>query len=193
MIYPRELRFNGVLRSWRSEHFPTEVGVEAIVEGVCVPRERQIVGQRELHAAHDGVQALGLGAGVLLVHQIGVVNNLRDLAQHGVVEVVLLEEGLEGAVFPSVGEPGPDHVEELRSLWGFRRIAEEGKGCPWVQEASDQPYAGGAVHVAALARGPEHYLPLPTSRFSAVPVAALTARRESLRAAVASVLSGERK
>jgi hypothetical protein len=30
-----------------SDHFPTEVGVEAIVEGVCVPRERQIVRERE--------------------------------------------------------------------------------------------------------------------------------------------------
>src|SRR5215213_3741053 len=193
MIYPRELRFNGVLRSWRSEHFPTEVGVEAIVEGVCVPRERQIVGQRELHATYDGVQTLGLGAGVLLVHQVGVVDDLRDLAQHGVVEVVLLEEGLEGAVFPVVGEPCSNHVEELCPLWGFRRIAEEGEGGIRVYEAPYQPDAGGAVHVAALARGPQHQ-PWPSvPRVPADPSRSLTASRVALSAPAASRRSGERK
>src|SRR5215216_5923379 len=156
-------------------------------------RERLVVWQRELHAAYDGVQALGLGAGVLLVHQVCVMDDLCDLAQHGVVEGVLLQEGLEGAVLPAVGEPGPHHIEELRPLRGLRRIAEEGEGGLWVYEASDQPYASCAVHVAAPARGPEHYLTLPTSPPSAVPVAALTAWRAALRAAAASPLSGERK
>src|SRR5215203_4436294 len=54
-----------------SKHFPTEVGVEAVIEHVRVVRER-LVGERALHAAHDGVRALGLGAGVLLIHQFGV-------------------------------------------------------------------------------------------------------------------------
>src|SRR5919107_6394122 len=99
-------------------------------------RERLIVWQRELHAAHDGVEALGLGAGVLLVHQVCVADYLRDLAQHRVAqEVVLLQEGLEGAILPSVGEPGPDHVEELRLLRGLRGISEEGKGGIRVYEA----------------------------------------------------------
>src|SRR5215218_3047546 len=84
-----------------SEHFPTEVGVEALVKDVRVKGERLVVGEGELHAAHDGVQPLGLGPPVLLVHQVGVVDDLRYLAQHGVAqEVVLLQEGFEGAILP---------------------------------------------------------------------------------------------
>src|SRR5215217_5176649 len=175
-----------------SEHFPTEVGVEAVVEHVGVDRERLVVGQRELHAPNDGVQALGLGAGVLLVHQVGVVDDLGDLAQHGVAqEVVLLEEGLEGAILTSVGESGPDHVEELSPLRGLRRIAEEGEGGIRVQEAPYQPDAGGAVHVAPAARGPKHQ---PSVRaVAAVPSWPLTAARAALSVTAASRLSGERK
>src|SRR5215218_4836968 len=177
-----------------SEGFPTEVGVEAVVEDVCVDRERQVVGQRELHAAHDGVQALGLGAGVLLIHEVGVVDDLPDLAQHGVAqEIVLLEERLEGAILTSVGESGPDHVEELRPLRGLRRIAEEGEGGIRVHEAPYQPDAGGAVHVAPAARGPKHQ-PSPSVRaLAAVPSWSLTAARAALSATAASPLSGERK
>src|SRR5829696_2356459 len=176
-----------------SEHFPAEVGVEAIVEDVGVARERQIVWQRELHAAHDGVQALGLGPPVLLVHQIGVVDYLRDLAQHGVVELVLLQERFEGAILPSVGEPGPDHVEKLRSLRGLRGIAEEGEGCLLVQEAPNQPYAGGAVHVASTARGPQHQTLSSVPRTPGDLSRSLTASRATLSAPAASRRSGDRK
>src|SRR5215208_8181457 len=123
-------------------------------------RECLIVWQRELHAAYDGVQALGLGAGVLLVHQVCVMDDLRYLAQHRVAqEVVLLKEDLEGAVLPSVGEPGPHHIEKLRPLSGLPGIAEEGKGGLRVYKAPDQPDAGGPIHVAALTRGPQHQVP----------------------------------
>src|SRR5215210_3727686 len=177
-----------------SEGFPTEVGVEAVVEDVGMARERLVVWQRELHAAYDGVQALGLGAGVLLVQQVGVVDDLGDLAKHGVAqEVVLLEEGLEGAILPSVGEPGPDHIEELCPLLGFRGIAEEGEGCLRVQEAPDQPDAGCAVHVAAPARGPQHQTLPSVPRAPADPLRSLTASRAALSAPAASRRSGERK
>jgi hypothetical protein len=36
--------------------------------------------------------------------------------KNGVIKLVVLQEGLEGAVLPAVGEPGPDHVEKLRTL-----------------------------------------------------------------------------
>jgi hypothetical protein len=76
-----------------------------------VPGEGHVVGEGEPHAAHDGVQVLGLGAPVLLVHKVRVVDDLRDLAQHGVAEIVLFEERLQGAVLPAVGEPCSHHVE----------------------------------------------------------------------------------
>src|SRR5215218_9068496 len=157
-------------------------------------RERQVVGQRELHAAYDGVQALRLGASVLLVHQVCVMDDLRDLAQRRVVEVVLLQKRFEGAVLTVVGEPGLHHIEELRPLLGLRGIAEEGEGCLLVQEAPNQPYAGGAVHVTPAARGPQHQT-LPSS-VRAAPVGAsrsIAAWRAALSAAAASPLSGERK
>src|SRR5215208_2218532 len=156
-------------------------------------RERVVVWQRELHAAYDGVQALGLGAGVLLVHEVGVMDYLRDLAQHRVVEGVLLQEGLEGAVLTVVGEPGPHHIEELRPLLGLRGIAEEDEGCLLVQEAPNQPYAGGAVHVTPAARGPQHQ-GLPSAPGTLVAASrSLMASRATLSAPAASRRSGDRK
>src|SRR5215210_653963 len=170
------------------EGLPPQVGVEAIVERVGVARERMVFGQRELHAAHDGVQALGLGTGVLLVHQVGVVDYLGDLAQHGVLQFVVLQERLEGAVLPAVGEPGPDHVEEFRPLRGLRGVAEEGEGGLGVQKSPDQPDAGGAVYVAAPTRSPQHQF-IPSAL--AAPPLSLTASRAALSACAASPLSGE--
>src|SRR5215210_4592368 len=122
------------------------------------------------------------------------MDDLRDLAQHGIAqEVVLLQERLEGAIFSAVGEPGPDHVEELRPLRGLRGIAEEGKGGLRVYKAPDQPDAGGAVHVAPASRGPQHQ---PSPSAPGAPAGAslpLTASRAALSAAAASPLSGERK
>src|SRR5215210_8963662 len=130
----------------------------------------------------------------LLIHEVGVVDDLPDLAQHGVAqEVVLLEERLEGAVLTVVGEPGPHHIEELRPLLGLRGIAEEDEGCLRVQEAPNQPYAGGAVHVTPAARGPQHQ-GLPSAPGALVAASrSLTASRAALSAPAASRRSGERK
>ena len=49
-------------RSAPLEHFPPKVSVETIVKGVGVASEYLVVGECELHPAHDRVQALGLGA-----------------------------------------------------------------------------------------------------------------------------------
>jgi hypothetical protein len=57
-----------ILGRSKLERYPSEVGVEALVEDVGVFHEGVVVGQRELHPTHDGVQALGLGPPVLLVH-----------------------------------------------------------------------------------------------------------------------------
>src|SRR5215204_5077226 len=102
-------------------------------------RERLVVWQRELHAAYDGVQALGLGAGVLLVHQVCVMDDLRDLAQHRVVEGVLFEEGLKGAVLTVVGEPGPPHMEGFAPSRAPGGTAEEAKEATAVTKARNKP------------------------------------------------------
>src|ERR671913_1175353 len=154
---------------------------------------RMIARSRVLFPAHDGVQPLGLGPPVLLVHEVGVVDDLGYLAEHPVLEPVLLQESLEGAVLLAVGEPGPDHVEELRPLRRLRGIAEEGEVGLRVQEAPYQPDAGGAVHVATPARGPHHQrLPSPP-RSPADPWLVLAASRAALSVCAASLLSGERK
>src|SRR5215213_9819320 len=66
------------------EHLPAQVGVQPLEDGVSVSGKRLVVGEDELHTADDGVQAIGLGASVLLVHEVGVVHDLRDLRQHRV-------------------------------------------------------------------------------------------------------------
>src|SRR5919199_3607396 len=65
---------------------------------------------------------------------------------------MLLEEGLEGAVFPVMGEPGSGHIKEVRLLRSLRRIFEERESGLRVYEALYQPDAGRAVHVAPPAR-----------------------------------------
>src|SRR5215213_1049976 len=120
---------------------------------------------------------------------ISAISRSTGVAQ----EVVLLQEGFEGAILPSVGEPGPHHIEELRFLRCFRRIAEEGEGGIRVYEAPYQPDTGGTVDVAAPASGPQHQT-LPSA--PGTPACAswpLTASRAALSAAAASPLSGERK
>src|SRR5918995_270848 len=175
------------------EGLPPQVGVKAIVEDIRERGECLVVGERELHAAHDGVQPLGLGFPVLLVHQVGVVDYLGDLMEHPVLQLILLQERLEGAVLPAVGEPGPDHIEELRLLRGLRRIAEEGEGGLGVYKAPDQPDAGGAVHVAAPTRGPQHHLLPSVPNVPADPSLTLAASRAALSASAAWRRSGERK
>src|SRR5919106_1406253 len=182
-----------ILGRSKLEGLTPQVGVEAVVECVGVFRERMVVGQSELHAAHDDVQPLGLGPPVLLVHEVGVVDDLGYLAENGILQFVFLQERLEGAVLPSVGEPGPDHVEELRSLRGLRGIAEVGEGCLRVQKALDQPYAGGAVHVASTARGPQHQTLFSVPRTPGDLSRSLMASRAALSAPLPRGATGDRK
>src|SRR5918998_307246 len=138
------------------EHLPPQVGVQAVEDGVGVAGQSLVVREDHLHAADDGVEAVGLRTTVPLVHEVGVVDDLGYLPEHRVVQLVLLQERLEGAVLAAVGEPGPHHVEQLRLLRCLGGVAEEGEGGLRVQEAPYQPHTGGAVHVASPARGPEH-------------------------------------
>src|SRR3712207_6811940 len=110
------------------EHLPAQVGTESVEDGVGVTGQRLIVREDELHAADDGVEAIGLGAAVLLVHQVGVVDDLSYLLEQRVLQLVFLQERLEGTVLAAVGEPCPRYVEELRPLRRFGGVAEEGEG-----------------------------------------------------------------
>src|SRR5215212_1978285 len=75
---------------------------------------------------------------------------------------------------------------------GSPKNAKEASGFR-VYEAPYQPDAGGAVHVAASARGPQHQ-PSPSAPSAPdEPSRFLTASRVSLSTAAASPLSGERK
>jgi hypothetical protein len=86
------------------EHLPAQVGVEPVEDGVGVPGERMVVGEDELHAPDDSVQPIGLGTSVLFVHEVSIVHDLRDLGQRRIFEMILLDEGLERAIVPAVGE-----------------------------------------------------------------------------------------
>ena len=57
------------------------LGAAIAPDGAGLPEgSGTVAAGRELYAAHDGVQTFGLGAGVLLVHQVSVVDDLCDLA-----------------------------------------------------------------------------------------------------------------
>src|ERR687894_707900 len=49
------------------EHLPAQVGVEPVEDGVGVAGQGRVVGEDELHAADDGVQAIRLRTTVLVI------------------------------------------------------------------------------------------------------------------------------
>src|SRR5215211_154403 len=174
------------------EHLPAQIGVEPIEDGVGVARQGRVVRQDELHAAYDGVEAVRLGAAVLVVHQVGVVHYLRDLDQYGILQRILLEESLEGAIVPAMREPGTRDVKELHPIGRLSRVLEVGEGGLVVYEAPYQPHAGRAVHVAPAAGRPQHQPPSAALLSAEVPPPT-SIRRAARKAWAASIRKGERK
>src|SRR5215210_3320240 len=172
---------------------PLQVRVQAVEDSVRVEREGLVVGEGELHTPDHGVQPFGLGAPVLLVHEVGIMDYLGDLMEYPVLQLVVLQECLEGTGVPAVREPGPDHVEELCPLRGLRGIAEEGEGGLGIQESPYQPDACRPVHVAAPARGPQHQGLSSVPKTPDGPSLALAASRAALSASAAPRRRGERK
>src|SRR4029450_5705162 len=92
-------------------HLPAQVGVEPVEDGVGVPGERMVVGEDELHAPDDSVQPIGFGTSILLVHEVSIVHDLRDLGQRRIFEMILLDEGLERAIIATGGGSSSGGVE----------------------------------------------------------------------------------
>src|SRR5918993_176481 len=165
-----------IFREGKLERLPPQVYVEAVEDGVSVKRQGLVVGEGLLHAPDHGVQPIGLGAPVHTVHEVGVVDYLGDLSQHGIVQIVLFEHGLEGAGVAAVGEPGSGHVEELCPFGRLRSVPEEVKLGVGVDAAPDQPHAGRPTYVTSPPGCPQHY---PAPSCTARPAPLFTARRAS--------------
>ena len=84
------------------------------------------------------------------------MDDLRDLPQHRVGELVAAQERLEAAVAAVVGELDAAHVERRRVGRHLVGVVDEHELGVRVDEAADQPGAGGAVDVAVTARRPPH-------------------------------------
>src|SRR5215204_3209526 len=172
------------------ERLSLQVYIQAVEDGLCMKGECLVVGEGELHTLDHGVESVGLGAAVPVVHEVGVVNYLGDFTQYGVTQVVLFENRLEGTGAPAVGESGPGHVEELSSFRRFRDVPEEAKFGVRVYAATDQPNAGRPVYVTSSPCCPEHY---PASSRMASPAPSFTTRRASRIAASATFRKGDLK
>src|SRR5439155_1586126 len=127
--------------------------VEAVEEGAGDGQHLLIVGHHR-QAPADHVEPGCLGGVVAVVGQIGLVHHAGDVPEDGIVEVVAAQDRLEAAVVAVVGQLDAAHVERGGVGRNLERVVDEDEGGLGVDEASDQPRAGGAVYVAVGPRRP---------------------------------------
>lgn len=150
---PRRLtRFSGGFAAQRGG--AAVVLVEAVEDGVGDGHGAGVVSGHG-QAAQDDVEAWGFGSVEAFVVDVGFVDDLTDAAQGGVVgEMVDARDGFEAAVAVVVAEFGAAYVEGGRVGGDVGWVGDEDKLGRRVDEATDQPGAGGAVDVDARAGGP---------------------------------------
>src|SRR6185369_1722737 len=137
------------------------VGVEGIEDGPAVPEPRLVLAVRPGDPGDQMLDARGLLTVELLVLQVDVVHDLGERPERLVLQGEGTEHHLEGAEVAVVRELGVEHVEA--KLPRRRRVAacrNELEGGLLVDEASDEPGAGDAVDVDALAGDPRPLLRL---------------------------------
>src|SRR5258706_2968942 len=99
-------------------------------------------------AVDQVLEAGVVGAAVLLVLEIDVVDDLRDRTQGRVGELEALQEDLERADLALVGELAVEHVEaQLAGLVAILARRDELELRLRVDEAPDQPAARHAIDV----------------------------------------------
>src|SRR5439155_26998881 len=91
-----------------------------------------------------------------LVGEVSLVHDLGDIPQHRSAELVAAQEGLEAAVAAVVGELDAAHVERRCVGRHLFRVVDEDELRFRVEEAADQPGAGGPVDVAMATSRPPH-------------------------------------
>src|SRR5436190_52160 len=106
-------------------------------------------------AGHQPLDSLNLGSSELRVLEIDVVNDLGDGTQGSIFGLELLDEDLERAAVPVVGVLRLEHVEPQFSRLGpVASAGDELEARLGVDESPDEPGAGHAVDVNALAGHP---------------------------------------
>src|SRR5207253_8694968 len=73
-----------------------------------------------------------------------------------IAELVAAQEGLEAAVAAVMRELNAAHVERGRVGRHLVRVVDEDELRLWVEEAADQPGAGGAIDVTVRTSRPPH-------------------------------------
>ena len=131
---------------------PPAVLVEAVEHDGPDPDEVGVV-EDERQAPRHGVEARRLWGVEARVGQIGLVDDPRDVPQHRVVQPVVAQHRLEGAVGPVVGELHPGDVERDRLARKRRAVLDEGELRLDIDEPADEPGAGDAIDMAV---GPGH-------------------------------------
>src|SRR5207244_1359089 len=107
-------------------------------------------------ATQQDIEPGCLGGVVALITEVGLVNDLGQLPEHGVSQLIAAQEGLEAAIAAVVGKIDTTHVERRRVGGDLFRIVDEDELRLRIDEAADQPGAGSAVDVAATACRPLH-------------------------------------
>src|ERR1043166_2745870 len=134
-------------------------GIERVVDQESGRQLRVIVAIHPGEAERDGLQP-GRLRRKLEMRGVGAPDDDGHLLQCGVVEPVLLEEGVEAALGPVVGELDALDVERGRAL--ARRPLQHLRGLGeeefrlGVNEPGDEPRAGDPVHLGPFAGDPFH-------------------------------------
>jgi hypothetical protein len=99
------------------------------------------------------IHAHGLGPGELAVVQVGLVHDLGDQADPGILDAKALDDGLERAVLAVMAEVGAEDIERdplARRVGGVREAELRVR----IAEALDEPGGGDAVYCAVSVASP---------------------------------------
>src|SRR5260221_8537512 len=132
-----------------------EVLVE-VVEHFGSPRNPlRVIAGRGADTLDQRSNPCDFGPPELAVLEVDVVDDLGNRAQRCILEAASIEQHLEGAFIAFVGEFRLEHVEaQLILLRAIAFARDELEASLRIDEAADQPSAGDAVDIDALARDP---------------------------------------
>src|SRR5438477_220243 len=126
----------------------------------------------------NGIEAGGLGRELAGVG-VSAADDQRQGLKRGIVQLVLVEEGVERAVVAVVAELDSRNVVRSRpfalGLLHDLTRGDEQEGCLPVDESADQPGARDAINARFLAGNPFHVCPAPYLRLFVWSSAALSA------------------
>src|SRR2546426_211757 len=134
-----------------------ELRIQGLVDEPSPFQSDPIIGTDQADTLADNIQASCRRLQHDILHGVGLIHHAGDALQDRVVEVVLVQHGVERAVSPVMGQPHSRDVKRLRSF-RERLVSRrhEEKFRLRIDVFGNQPGAGHAVHAYLLPGDPFH-------------------------------------